>query len=355
MDSTPDTGESDAAPGGAVGAAPPPQTMRAVVIEEPGASPRVRSVVMPARSQGQTLIKVVAAALNPLDLGMAAGLVPQARHEQPYVPGVECVGVVQESERFEIGTLVYAEAHPSPARPGTFASYLAASDDDIVTVPGGVDLDPRQAVAVGNAGVAAFLPLIDRAGLRAGESVLVLGATGMVGQLAVQIAKAHGAGRVVAVGRDEDMLKRTRQLGADATVRLVDGETAAELAHRLGTAVGSQPPNVVLDAIYGTAFEAALQVCAPGARIVNVGNFGGDTVVVPAALLRGRQLTIGGFASFLTPLPAKRRALDWEWGALAEGELEIEVAEFAVDDIAEAWQAQAHSPHAKIVITFADA
>ena len=162
-------------------------------------------------------------------------------------------------------------------------------------------------------------------------------------------------GRVIAVGRDEKALKRTLRLGADATVQLADGETAPRLAQRLEAAVNGQPPNVVLDAIYGVAFAAALLVCAPGARIVNVGNLGGESVALTANLLRGRQLTIAGFAALLTSLQDKRRALEWAWSALANDTLEVEIATYAVDDIAIAWEAQSRSPHAKIIIEFADA
>lgn len=85
MDFTIDNGESDMALGD--GSIPEPQTMRAVMIDEPGASPLVRSVAIPARPGGQTLIKVVAVALNPPGSGRAAGLIPLARFEQPYIPG----------------------------------------------------------------------------------------------------------------------------------------------------------------------------------------------------------------------------------------------------------------------------
>jgi NADPH2:quinone reductase len=161
-------------------------TMQAALITSPGARPRIDSVPMPARAPGQSLLKVVAAALNPIDLAIAEGAVPIARYEQPYIPGMECVGEIQESERFPAGTLVYAEVFASPARPGTFATSVVVADDAVVAISG--KPDPRKAVGVGNAGVAAFIPLIDRAGLRENETVLILGATGVVGQIAIQIA-----------------------------------------------------------------------------------------------------------------------------------------------------------------------
>jgi NADPH2:quinone reductase len=264
---------------------------------------------------------------------------------------MECVGEVLESARLPVGTLVYAEVRSSPATPGTFATEVVVADHAMIPVCGRPD--PRAAVGVGNAGVAAFIPLIEQACLRENETVLVLGATGVVGQLAVQIAKAHGAARVVGVGRDEAALQRVRSLGADDTVRLEPGETADDLTPRLQAALADGGPNVVLDAIYGVALEAALRICAAHARIVNIGQFGGRTIELPAELLRARQLTISGFASFLTPLPAKQRALEWAWAALDSGRLDLKVVEYALDDLPLAWAAQATSPHAKNVITFA--
>lgn len=238
--------------------------LTAAVIDSPGELPRVTTTVGPVATTGHSLIKVRAAAVNPLDLAIAAGVVPAVRHEQPYVPGIECVGEIVSSDAFEPGTLVYAEAHPSPEHPGTFATRVLVPDGSVLALPG--NPDPISAVAVGNSGIAAFVPLIDRAGLRDGDNVLILGATGGVGRLAVQIARAHGAGRIVAVGRDADALATTLDLGADETVQLVQGKDGPALTRRLAAAFGADGPNVVLDAIYGAAFEASLPVCAPGAH-----------------------------------------------------------------------------------------
>jgi hypothetical protein len=96
--------------------------------------------------------------------------------------------------------------------------------------------------------------------------------------------------------------------------------------------------------------EAALRVCAPRARVINIGNLAGATVQVPAGLLRGKQLTLSGFAGLHTPLRDKRTALAWLWTALARGELQIEVRTFPLEGSVAAWRAQAVSPHAKCVI-----
>ncbi|MDQ2848709.1 MAG: zinc-binding alcohol dehydrogenase family protein [Actinomycetota bacterium] len=321
-------------------------SMLAAIIDAPGAEPRLGSVVLAPQSAGTTLVGVIAAPLNPLDLLIASGTFHAARHQAPYVPGSECVGTVLASDSFSPGSLVYAECHATPAAPGCFAVQVLVADEDVLPLPKG--MDPVLAAAVGNSGTAAFLPLIEQAGLRPGETVLVLGATGAVGQLAIQIARRHTAAVVIGVARDKLALARVLALGADTVVELRAGESAEELAARLRAATG--PVDVVLDSLYGVPLEAALQVCAPRARVVNVGNPAGATAQIPAGLLRGKQLTLSGFAGLHTPLRDKRTALTWLWSALASGELELAVRTFPLTEIPAAWRSQAASPHAKCVL-----
>lgn len=318
----------------------------AAFIDAPGAEPRLGQLVLPARAGSTTLVEVIAAPLNPLDLAIASGTFHSMRHEAAYVPGSEFVGTVVESDRHAPGTLVYGECHASPSQSGALATRVLADDDDLLVLPAGLDL--VRAAAVGNAGVAAYLPLVERASLMPGERVLVLGATGAVGHLAVQIARLKGAGRVVGVGRNPQALEHVREIGADGTVDLRPDETTDALAGRLKDAIGTA--DVVLDGLYGAPLEAALQVCAPGARIVNIGNMAGPTAHVPAGLLRANRLTLTGFAGLHTPLAAKEPALRWLWSALAAGDLHVQVQMRPLDEVPEAWRAQAASPHAKCVL-----
>jgi NADPH2:quinone reductase len=317
----------------------------AATVDAPGAAPRVGRIELPPRAPNSTLLEVLAAPLNPLDLLIASGTFHSARHETAYVPGSECVGVVVESDRFPVGSLVYAESHVSPDSAGAFASHVLVADVDILPLPDGVD--PVQAAAIGNSGVAAYLPLVETAKLSAGDTVLVLGATGAVGQLAVQIAHAKGAGRIIAVGRDRGVLDRLGSLGASATVELRLADNIGALAARLAQAGAA---DVILDCLYGMPIEAALQSCAPRARIVNVGHSAGATATVPAGLLRGKQLTLTGFAGLHTSLADKRPALGWLWSALADGTLHVNVQQVPLEELPTAWRGQALSPHAKYVV-----
>ena len=325
---------------------PTDAVIAAGIIDAAGSSPRVGRIPSVARTSGSTLVSVIAAPLNPLDLAIASGTFHSVRHDAPYVPGVECVGTVLESDSYVHGTWVYAECRPSPKAPGALATQVVVPDESLLPLPDG--LNPILAAAVGNAGTAAYLPLVEAARLRDGDTVLVLGATGSVGQLAIQVARRHGAGRVVGVARAVAALERLHDLGADAVIDLRPDEDVEGLASRMLAAAG--PVDVVFDGVYGRPLEAALRACASRARIVNIGNAAGATARVPAGLLRGKQLTVFGFAALHTPMEDKRRALTWLWHALVADELHLGTRLFALDDLADAWLAQAASPHGKCVV-----
>lgn len=339
-----------AGPGATVSQPLPPAAavngIRAAIVQTPGSEPLIGSIALRPRAAGTTLLAVLAAPLNPLDLLIASGTFHSSRHEAPYVPGSECVGIVLDSESQPAGTWVYAQCHPSPRNPGAFATQTLVLDEELVPLP--VGLDPVRAAAVGNSGTAAFMPLIQNARLQPGETVLVLGATGAVGQLAVQIAHQRGAGRVTGVARNRDALQKLLELGADAVVDLRTDESETELARRLDEATG--PVDVILDGLYGKPLQAALRVCATGARVVNIGNLAGPTAQIPAGQLRAKQISLSGFAGLHTPLRDKQPALAWLWAGVSSGQIQVDLRTVALDELPSAWRRQAVSPHTKIVV-----
>src|SRR4051794_3173079 len=259
--------------------------MRAALIRELGATPEVGEADEPRAADGEVVLEVVAAPLNPIDVNVAAGRFHGGHPDFPYVPGCEGVGRVTGS-----GRLVWAVGSVGLRRDGTMAERVAVPEAELVDVPDGAD--PALAAALGIAGLAGWMPLAWRAPVREGETVLVLGASGTVGLVAVQAAKALGAGRVVAAGRDVSRLERARELGADAVVAL-DGDLRA--------AVGEGGANLVVDPLWGDAIVAALDVCAPRARIVHVGQSAGATAAVPSAAVRGKMLDVLGFNDYAVP------------------------------------------------------
>lgn len=292
------------------------------------------------------MLELRAAALNPADLAIASGSFPAGSPPLPYVPGIEGVGKVLHSERFAPGTRVWASGRGlGVASDGTFAAQFAASEDVLVEVPAAAD--DLLAAALGVVGLAGWMPLTWVAPMRAGETVLVLGATGSVGSVAVQAAKIVGAGRVVAVGRDTDRLARVAELGADATVELGGDDFRA----RLAAAVDGSPPTLVVDTLWGAPLEAAAGVVGPGARIVHVGQSAGPTATIASGLVRGKQLQILGYSNFAVPQDALAAGYTAVIEHAVAGRLQVEVEAFGLDRVDEAWAAQARGPDAKLVLT----
>ncbi len=199
--------------------------MRAALITELGRPPEIGEAPDPVRGEGEALIRVLAVPLNPIDINVGAGRFYGGSPPLPYVPGCEGVGRVVEAETLPPGALVWAHgAGMGTRRGGALAELLSVPEEVVVHVPDGYD--PALAGALGIAGVAGWLPVAYRSPVQEGETVLVLGATGTVGLVAMQGARILGAGRVVAAGRRPEALERARRLGADAVVSLEEGDLA---------------------------------------------------------------------------------------------------------------------------------
>jgi NADPH2:quinone reductase len=185
-----------------------------------------------------------------------------------------------------------------------------------------------------------------RAPVRSGEVVLVLGATGSVGSIAVQAAKLLGAGRVIAAGRDAARLEAASELGADATVSL-EGDDVRE---RLAAAAGDAPPTLVLDALYGPPLEAALGIVGPGTRIVHLGQSAAPTITLPSGFVRGKQLELLGYSNFAVPLDALAQGYKELVGHATAGRIRLDAEALPLDRIGEAWARQAQGRDVKLVL-----
>lgn len=203
-------------------------------------------------------------------------------------------------------------------------------------------------MALGVAGLAGWLPLAWRARLQPGETVLVLGATGVVGQIAVQAARLLGAGRVVAAGRDAAMLAHAAErLGADETVDLRAG--GAALADAFRTAAGGDV-DVVLDPLWGAPGAAALDALGTGGRLVQLGQSAGAEATISSAQIRGRQRDILGYTNFLVPAEVRREAYRMLVEHAAEGRIAVDVERIPLYDVTEAWGRLDGGAHRKLVL-----
>ena len=261
--------------------------MRAAQIHVVGELPAVGDTEEPS---GDDVVEVIAAPVNPIDLAVSRGILATGHPPLPYVPGCEGVGRTADGKV----VWVFGGGLGRTAN-GAMAERVAIGDSMAISVPDGAD--PAVAAGLGIAGLAGWLPLAWRAPLQGGENVLVLGATGAVGLVAVQTAKLLGAARVVAAGRSAEGLERAASLGADATVRL----DADDLVAAFKDAFGGEGPSYVFDPVWGAPVAAAIQAAVPRATIVNLGQSAGATAELASAAVRFKNLSILGHTNFAVP------------------------------------------------------
>jgi NADPH2:quinone reductase len=309
--------------------------MRAAVLHEYGV-PSADEFQEPSAGPEQAVVEVLAAGLNPVDVAICSGRFYAGKPPLPSVAGREGVGLLN-------GVRVYFDA---PAPPfGSMAERALIDPRSTYPVPD--EVPDGVAVALGISGLAAWLALTWRAEVKVGEHVLVLAASGIVGQIAVQAAKLLGAARVVAAARSPEGLELALSLGADAAVRL---DTSQEdLPAALAEAAEGRI-DVVVDPLFGEPFVAALNAASFGARIVQLGAGAGAEAMVPSAAIRGKMLMIMGHTNFAAPPEVKREAYRRLAEAAAAEEVKVSVEEFELDQVHEAWQRLAAGSHHKIVL-----
>jgi NADPH:quinone reductase-like Zn-dependent oxidoreductase len=313
--------------------------MRAAVIERIGELPVVKDVEEPQRQPGQTLIEVTAAPINPIDITTAAGTYPGGSPETPFVAGREAVGRVVESDSLPEGARVYA------AGLGFLAERAAVGNDTLVRID--VDVDDALAACFGVAGMAAWLAVEWRGDLREGETVLVLGASGAVGAIAVQAAKLLGAGRVVAAARNAEGLERARSLGADATVKLDEHD---DLAAAFLEACDGQL-DLVVDPVWGEPGAAAVKATSFGGRVVQLGQSAGKEATLESGWIRAKLLSILGHTNFAAPAEVRNDAYLRMLRHAAASELTVDYEVVPLDQVVDAWERQKASPGRKLVLS----
>lgn len=268
--------------------------MKAAVVRSFDLPPKYEDFPDPVAAEGEVLVEVKAAGLHQVVKSLASGRHYGSTGELPLVPGVDGVG------RLAGGKRVYFGAR----RPGygTFAERSVTRPEMCVSVPD--ELDDVTAAALANPGMSSRAALM-RAQFVADESVLVLGATGVAGRLAVQVARRLGAQHIVAAGRNPAALEELMTLGADTVISLNQEQDA--LVEALRAAVAEVKINVVLDYLWGQPAESLLQAiaqkglnrAAPRIRFVQIGSMAGAAISLPAAVLRssGLELLGSGFGS----------------------------------------------------------
>ncbi len=323
------------------------EEMPAAVIRKHAAPPEYGTRPMPQRKPGQALVRVTAAPISPLDLLCASGTSYFGAPPLPYIPGVQGIGSIMESETLARGQRVWfsCDAGMKPGD-GSMAQYCVIKESAALALPDQIEDD--LAAALGLSAIAAWMALTWRGRLQHGEQVLVLGASGAVGQVAVQAAKLLGARRVIAASRDEAARVRALTQGADAVVDLT-GADANEISQRI-TAACDGPLNLVIDPLCGIPAEAALRVLASQGRLVNLGSAAGPSARFESAIIRSRLHAILGYTNNALTHEQKAQALAEVLSHAAAGRCTVERETVPLAHAAEAWERQAASARRKLIL-----
>lgn len=321
--------------------------MPAAVIRAHAAPPEYMLRPLPRRKQGQALIQVLAVPISPLDLLCASGKSYFGAPPLPYIPGTQGVGIVVEADTLAAGQRVWftCDAGMKPGD-GSMARYCVANEASALALPDEIASD--LAAALGLSAIAAWMALTWRGHLAPGEQVLVLGASGAVGQVAVQAAKLLGAGRVIAASRDKIGRDRALKLGADAAVDLT-GDDVDEISKRIAAACEG-PLHLVIDPVWGLPAEAAARVLGFEGRLVNIGSSAGAGARLESATVRSRLHNILGYTNNALTPEQKARALTEILAHAAAGRCTIEREMLPLEKASEAWERQAAFARSKLIL-----
>jgi NADPH:quinone reductase-like Zn-dependent oxidoreductase len=305
--------------------------MQAAVVNVPGQAPKYQSFPDPAPEEGEAIIQVRAAGLHPVVKSLASGThyASAGSRQGPSIPGIDGVGLLADGGR------VYFVFVRKPW--GTMAELAAAPRKTCVSVPDA--LDDVTAAAIANPGMSAWVALKERAGLAPGETVLVLGGTGVAGQLAIQSARRLGAKRVIAAGRNVEAIGAA---DVDAVIALSQPEEAIQEAFAAEAAAGI---DVVIDYLWGRPTELLLAALAKGfnahvtrrTRLVEVGSSAGPTITLPGAILRSIDLTLLGSGFGSAPLDRILATIPTLFEMAATGGLKIAPEPIPLSRVEMAW------------------
>lgn len=308
--------------------------MKAAVLEQLGTTPIFKDFEEPKASENELIINIKAASIKNLDKLRASGTHYASYKEVPVVVGIDGVGILED------GTWVYAQGIT-----GTIAEKAIISADRYTILPKNIDI--ALAAALPNAVLGATMALKSRAKMKRGNVVLINGATGVTGKIAVQVAKHYGAEKVIVTGRNQEILEELKSLGADVAISLQQNDE--DVISNIKNIHQESPIDIVLDYIWGHPIEMILKALKGGGissfthpvKIVTVGDMAGKTITLDSATLRSSDIEILG--SGLGSL-SKQDIEDFDSNILPEmfqvaanGEVKMDVVTFPLKDIEKAW------------------
>lgn len=304
--------------------------MKAAIVVEPGKPPVYGDFKEPVPASGEVHVRVTASALSQVVRSRASGRHYSSSGQIPFVVGIDGVGRLVDGRR------VYFVLPNAPF--GSMSEQTVVPPSQCVFLPD--DVDNVTAAAIANSGMSAWAALNERAHLTPGERVLVNGATGTAGRLAVQIAKHLGARKVVATGRNIESLKELTALGADVTIPLGDGGTAFEDALKGQFSDGI---DIVLDYLWGPSAERIVIAGAKAGkdavpiRFVHIGAASAGEITLPSAALRSSAITLMGSGTGSIPVDRLVKSIDDLMKATASAGFKIETRTFPLCEIENVW------------------
>ncbi|HVN16297.1 MAG TPA: zinc-binding alcohol dehydrogenase family protein [Anaerolineales bacterium] len=306
--------------------------MKAAVLHKLGETPKFEDFPDPAPGKDEVLIRVKAVALENVDKAMASGshfASSQFLSQLPAIVGFDGVGALED------GTLVGFGGVKAPY--GTMAEKTVVPNGYTVPIPEGVDA--VTAAALPASALTSLFPLKWGAKLQPGETVLVNGATGVSGKLAVQIAKLLGAGRIVGTGRNADSMKQIQEFGAEAVIDLKQSDEKLAEAFKKEAREGY---DIILDFLWGHPTEVLIKTLIPSeikmskpVRLIQIGEKAGTIISLSADSLRTSGLTISGAAGITPETIGEGTKLVWD--LFKANQLQMDIEQVPLKDIESAW------------------
>jgi NADPH2:quinone reductase len=319
--------------------------MKAAVLRELGETPRYEEFPDPTvEDESEVLLQVKASPLTNLAKAIASGQHYASYKQLPAVVGIDGVGSLEN------GTRVYCYDSRPPY--GMMAERTVVPLSRCVPIPSRIsDID---AAALPNPALSSWLALFYRARLQRGEAVLILGATGVAGKLAIQIAKHLGASRVVAAGRNPQALQALPDLGANSLISL--NQPDPELAENFAREGSSRPFNIILDYLWGHPAEVLINALTGHAltaeplplRYVSIGTTAGATISLPSTPLRSAGLEIYGSGFGSVSQQAIKETIPKILTLADEGKLRIQTEQVPLAEAGNAWTRG--DPHGKRIV-----
>ncbi|QBA23224.1 zinc-binding alcohol dehydrogenase family protein [Chryseobacterium indologenes] len=314
--------------------------MKAAVVFEKGSIPQYADFPDPEVKENEILISVKAASIKNLDRARAGGnhYSTENQEHQPTVIGTDGAGYLENGDK------VYFFS-----KKGTVAEKAVADKKMIILIP--EELDFSLAAALPNAVMGSAMALKFKAGLQPGNTILINGATGITGRIAVQMARLYGAGKIIVTGRNEESLQSLLELGADEVVSLkLEGNDFKQKIKEIHKVT---PIDAIIDYIWGHSVEMLLSslkgdgTFSHKTKLVTIGGMSGDTIQLSSQILRGTDIQISGSglgswtkeeSHFLFS-----KIIPEMFQAAAEGKIKMETQDVDIKNIETVWNAEIQS------------